>query len=342
MYPMHNMRLLKTWIVLGVLVMWGSSLLAEFTVVTAVDDTSWLFGQINATRAQHGLQPLTLNAHLITSATEHSQYLAHNTWTNPHVEANGSTPQSRMMAAGYVGENYGENVYGGGLATVQIAFNWWLGSPIHYAGIVNSNYTDIGIGIASGPYGQFYTTDFGRSSGIVTQSQVLGSSTIQSVAGQAQTPSVVNRVPASTHRPLPTLTTTASLTSSQTFTPYPTATKTPSQTTIPATPTAIELEVSPLPLNTLINTSNIEIHTIAPEVITLTSNNISGSNTPVALALVSSATMVTVPTSVSAPSVSFSNVNSAGPNVIRIVIPILIGIQAIIFGNFLFRRSRSR
>src|SRR5712692_9665182 len=67
------------------------------------NDVAYLFAQINALRQSKGLAPLVINALLATSATGHSTYLADHPWTNPHVEDNASTPQSRAAAAGYSG-----------------------------------------------------------------------------------------------------------------------------------------------------------------------------------------------------------------------------------------------
>ncbi len=135
------------------------------TTVKADDDVSWLLTQINGLRASHGLRPLALNPQLMASATAHSNYLATNPWVDPHIEANGSTPHSRMAAAGYPGASTGDNVYGGGLATAAIAFTWWLGSPVHYRSMVYDGFSEVGIGIGSGPYGHFFTTDFGDRGG---------------------------------------------------------------------------------------------------------------------------------------------------------------------------------
>src|SRR5258708_37594070 len=93
------------------------------------NDVAYMFAQINALRQSKGLAPLVINALLATSATGHSTYLANHPWTNPHVEDNGSTPQSRAAAAGYTGM-VSENVVGGSTATRPWGFQWWPHSPI--------------------------------------------------------------------------------------------------------------------------------------------------------------------------------------------------------------------
>ncbi len=286
----------------------------------AQDDTGWLLGQINVLRAQIGVGPLALNAQLVNSSTGHSTYLANNPWTDPHVESNGSTPRSRIAAAGYPSSIIGENVYGGGLATAQIAFTWWIHSPIHYEGMVNPVFNDIGIGIASGPYGQYFTTDFGGHGG----------------GAPAQPPAVpvgAGQSPASvpTHRPAPprpTTTPTQTLTPSIAFTPYPTATPTVTITPIPPTSTAIELAVSPQP--------GLVVAALPSD------TSIPPTNAPSAVPPAASPT----PKSVQAVLAGFAAPRSApdnsGSNPIRTLLPFVLGLQAIIVGGLLLRRGRSR
>lgn len=277
----------------------------------AHDDTSWLLGQINALRAQVGVAPLTFNTQLTNSATGHSRYLATNPWTDPHIESNGSTPHSRIAAAGYTGPISGENVYGGGLATAQIAFAWWVHEPLHYQNMVSPMYNDIGIGIATGVYGQFFTTDFGgRGDGSPYQPPA---------APAAATPMAVAHRPAP---PRPTNTPTLTLTPSITFTPNPTATPTITNTPVPPTPTAIELLSSPQPgLVVAALPSNSSV----PQPTVLLSDS-SGTSEPVQSALAGFAAPPVAP-----------GMNS---NPIRTLIPFLIGLQVIVVGGLLLRRGR--
>jgi hypothetical protein len=337
----HGIRRSRPWLLIGLLLWAGVTAISGSSRLTALaaDDSGWLLGQINTVRAQHGLPALTLNGQLTASASAHSRYLATNAWSDPHIESNGSTPRSRMIAAGYSGDSYGENVYGGGMATVQIAFNWWLGSPIHYAGIVSSSYTDIGIGIASGPYGQYFTTDFGRSSGAAAApaAPVSSSAGQANVVSQSQPSAPHTALP--TRRPLPTATPTATLTPSQTFTPRPTATATASLTTVPPTSTAIELAVSPLPAasaNAAVITPAALAMAVSPTALSEPVTSIVPSPSPTAIISVSMLSADPVnPESVSSPA------GSAGSTTIRTLIPVLIGLQAIIFGGLLIRRVRS-
>ncbi len=275
----------------------------------ADDDIAWILGQINGLRAAHGIKPLALNAQLLTSATGHSQYLANNPWHDAHVEADGSTPRSRILATGYPASATGENVYGGGLATAAIAFNWWVASPVHLEGMVNAGFSEVGIGIASGPYGHFFTTDFGDRNGA---SNPLPPGSTQVAAAH------------STRRPataFPTATPTLSLTPSQTFTPIPTSTPTATNTAIPPTGTPIQIDVQPQ--------GSVPTATRLPKV-----------------AIVVTAPPVTVAPIVSPPALATAVPNTtgdaqpAGDNPLRALIPLAIGLQIIILGGLALRGRR--
>ncbi len=211
------------------------------------DEAAWLLAQINALRQRNGVAPLVVNPHLTASATAHSNYLATHPYLDPHREANGSTPQTRILDAGYPGRLVGENVVGGTGANVQWGFNWWMNSPIHLHNML-AGWTEIGIGIAQGPYGRWYTTDFGdQGAGLVAPSATPapdGDSAPQ--GGAAQAPDQ----PRPTRRPptrAPTLTPTITYTPSITYTPRATFTPTFTPTGRPPTETPIVLDVSPQP-----------------------------------------------------------------------------------------------
>src|SRR5258708_10712909 len=206
---------------------------------------AYLLTQINALRQSKGLAPLVINALLATSATGHSTYLADHPWTNPHVEDNGSTPQSRAVAVGYTGI-VSENVVGGSTATAQWGFQWWLNSPIHLQNMLYAQWIEVGIGVADGPYGRYFTTDFGAGDGPRPTWTVVSTANISAIS---HNPAV--QKPPPTRRPtaLPTATPSITFTPIVTFTPRPTFTPTITPTEPPPTPTAILLQASPQPTN---------------------------------------------------------------------------------------------
>jgi hypothetical protein len=225
------------------------------TVRADAEGTAWLLGQINALRQRNGLAPLAPNPQLIAAANAHSTYLANNPWVDAHREENGSTPQSRARAAGYTGR-VSENVAGGSNANAEYVFNWWMNSTVHRNNMLHSNWTEIGIGFAKGPRGQFYTLVFGN------QAQSLPTPIVQPTAvappqdapPPAQPPpgatgnTEVPKPASPTRRPptrAPTATPTLTFTPSITYTPRPSFTPSSTPTALPPTSTAIVLEVSP-------------------------------------------------------------------------------------------------
>ncbi len=121
-----------------------------------------LLGRINNLRAQHGLPGYTLNAALMVAAQQQAQWIV-DTGTIAHTHPDGSGPRTRALAAGYPSTDVGENIYGGTNATVNDAWTFWLNSPIHFQGLVSTNYQEVGIGIAHGSWGSSFVLDFGGS-----------------------------------------------------------------------------------------------------------------------------------------------------------------------------------
>ncbi|MEP7288244.1 MAG: CAP domain-containing protein [Chloroflexota bacterium] len=222
-------------------------------VLAQGNEVAWLLAQINALRQRKGIAPLALNTQLAAAANGHSQYLSTHVWGDPHVELNGSTPHSRMVAAGYPGTWTSENVAGGPTATAEWVFNWWLNSPIHLQNMLH-NWQEIGIGIAEGSTGRFYTLDFGSQDGSGSVNSVtaptppaLPATAIPAVSGAAAQPAVQAQIAPPTRKPtrVPTLTPSITHTPTITYTPRATFTATFTPTGLPPTSTAIVLEVSP-------------------------------------------------------------------------------------------------
>ncbi len=127
-------------------------------------DTGDLLNRINTLRAQRGLPPYSVNGALTAAAQQQAQWIVDN-GSVVHTHPDGSGPRTRALANGYGSPDVGENIYGGTMATTNDAWIFWLNSPIHFQGMINSYYTEIGIGIASGAWGQAFVTDFGNPTG---------------------------------------------------------------------------------------------------------------------------------------------------------------------------------
>lgn len=170
----------------------GSALLVATLLTAALspvpaqaggDDAGWLIAQLNCLRQSLGVGPLTINPALNHSATVHSSYLATaSSISDYHTQPDGSTPHSRAAAAGYSGY-VGENVVAGN--TVAQAFDWWRGDDIHYRNMTNSYWSDVGVGIVSGPHGTWYTLDFGTAHWAVNRVPVASCGSFSASVGAA-------------------------------------------------------------------------------------------------------------------------------------------------------------
>jgi uncharacterized protein YkwD len=129
---------------------------------------------INEQREQHGELPLTENGRLVAAAQGHSEdMVTHNYFE--HTSPSGEEFQTRIIASGYVprGAAYelGENIDTATLSLSSPAATVaaWMNSPEHRANILNGEFRESGIGIASaapvyfaeGQTGATYTQDFG-------------------------------------------------------------------------------------------------------------------------------------------------------------------------------------
>src|SRR5438067_11139864 len=124
---------------------------------------------MNQQRAAYGLAPLKIVAQLTLAAQRHADDEAAHSYSD-HTGTDGSNPQQRMIAAGYAGRWYGENIgysYGVNAApwTDQDMMNWWMNSPGHRANILSSNYTEVGVACVDRVIGattyRYWVVDFG-------------------------------------------------------------------------------------------------------------------------------------------------------------------------------------
>jgi hypothetical protein len=149
-----------TYIKLLILVSW---LMAGWSL-QAQDEIGDLLGRINTLRASKGLPPYTMNGSLVSAAQSQAQWLIANNCTIAHTHPDGSNPRSRAQATGYATADVSENIYCGGNASTSSAWLFWVNSAIHYAGLVNTRYKEIGIAAAHGSYAS-YVLVFGNPGG---------------------------------------------------------------------------------------------------------------------------------------------------------------------------------
>jgi uncharacterized protein YkwD len=130
---------------------------------------------INRVRAEHSLAPLKQSAQLEAAAEDHDAEMLQVDYF-AHVAPDGETPVERIRKTGYIasesdGYVIGENLAWGtySLATPKAIVEAWVASPGHLANILESRYTETGIGIvpavphslAEGNPGATYAQEFG-------------------------------------------------------------------------------------------------------------------------------------------------------------------------------------
>ncbi|NWG07425.1 MAG: hypothetical protein HXY35_12150 [Chloroflexi bacterium] len=117
---------------------------------------------LNQRRASHGVPPLTSNSKLLSAARRHSQDMACNNFMS-HTGSDGSSPQDRIIDAGYDFSTWGENIAAGYTSPSSVV-DGWMDSAGHRANILNPNFTEIGVGYVyneDSMYGHYWTTVFG-------------------------------------------------------------------------------------------------------------------------------------------------------------------------------------
>ncbi|MGG8410371.1 CAP domain-containing protein [Streptomyces sp. 12297] len=152
------------------------------TAATAARAREAVVCLINVQRTQRGLPQLTVNQALTNAAQQHAVAAVQLKWWGPGQDSHrnpqsGSTPQSRIQAAGYCPNprswEFSEITYTGwgGSGTPQAAVNWWMNSSGHRAIILKPTLRELGpwaqpgsadrAGAAS-PTGGTYVVTFGR------------------------------------------------------------------------------------------------------------------------------------------------------------------------------------
>jgi len=121
---------------------------------------------LNQARAAAGLGALSLHSALVQAAQGYAQQLASGIPFS-HTGPDGSTPFSRMQAAGYpLAKCGGENI-ARGFGSAETVHTAWMNSPGHRANILEARYTEVGVGVAGdGTPNESYTQDFGFGGGV--------------------------------------------------------------------------------------------------------------------------------------------------------------------------------
>ncbi|ADU27707.1 CAP domain-containing protein [Ethanoligenens harbinense] len=111
---------------------------------------------VNQQRAANGLAPLTVNSALANMARLKSQDMIDNHYFSHQSPTYGS-PFDMMKQFGISFTAAGENI-AYGQPTAQAVMDAWMNSPGHRANILNSSYTQIGVGAVQNSNGTIYWT----------------------------------------------------------------------------------------------------------------------------------------------------------------------------------------
>jgi hypothetical protein len=117
---------------------------------------------INAHRAEIGLRPLSVSPTLTAAATWKAQHMAAYGYL-AHDDPGAPTPRTaneRIVACGYAGGTWGENI-AMGYTTSQAVVDAWLASPGHRANIERADYVATGVAVA-GAGQPYWAESFGN------------------------------------------------------------------------------------------------------------------------------------------------------------------------------------
>lgn len=126
----------------------------------------------NSERIAQGVAPLISNTRLETAAQRKAEAMAREGYFS-HVSPQGKTPWTWLREEGYEFSAAGENLAVNFFDSKDVA-RAWMNSVTHRANMINRTFTEVGIGVAEGPYKgrnaifvvQFFGTPL-RSSGFV-------------------------------------------------------------------------------------------------------------------------------------------------------------------------------
>lgn len=110
-------------------------------------------------RGFDAVPPLAPSAALQRAASAHAEDMARR-GAMDHAGGDGSTPADRATRAGYAWRNVGENVAMGQSTPDQVVAEW-LDSPRHCSNIMDPDFTEMGVAVASSATGVYWAQVFG-------------------------------------------------------------------------------------------------------------------------------------------------------------------------------------
>lgn len=118
-----------------------------------------LLSMHNKARFDNGRLSLSYNIHLDNAAQKHAQWMADNN-TFSHTGEYGSKVGERATMWGYDWSWVGENI-AKGFTMPEETMRAWLESSGHRKNILNTRFTDMGVGIAASEHSTYWVVVFG-------------------------------------------------------------------------------------------------------------------------------------------------------------------------------------
>lgn len=118
---------------------------------------------VNTERAKVGCAPLRIDPKLHAAAQKHTDDMVARAFFD-HVNPDGARADARLSAAGYRWSQWGENLDRGPSAPGTVVSRWMDGG-IHQSNMLDCGFKDVGIGVATGPAGLYWTQDLGAPLG---------------------------------------------------------------------------------------------------------------------------------------------------------------------------------
>ncbi|WP_380283132.1 sigma-70 family RNA polymerase sigma factor [Kitasatospora purpeofusca] len=118
---------------------------------------------VNAERARRGCAALRIDPKLHAAAQKHSDDMVARNYFD-HAAPDGSRADARLTAVGYRWSQWGENLDRGPSAPA-VVFSRWMDGGIHQSNMLDCAFKDVGIGVATGPGGLYWTQDLGTPLG---------------------------------------------------------------------------------------------------------------------------------------------------------------------------------
>ena len=140
-----NIYDIRTWLSITIIVF---MLQMNAVTVSASATTSVSVANLtNSERTAQGVSALSQNSNLVSAATAKAQHMCtYDYWA--HIAPDGTTGWDFMASSGYRFAMAGENL-ARGYSTDSAVVQAWMASPGHRANLLSSDFTEIGVGMAT-------------------------------------------------------------------------------------------------------------------------------------------------------------------------------------------------